>query len=386
MMLRWEGGAPPDGQEWIDVLSEVLGEESGFYWVRFYREPGGWRFDLERRCEPGPDGWSTYRRADESTALRVFTSLVEKGKRLDPSWSPSAASPPAVVVRMPPPSAQPADAAAPGNRQRTARETPPPANEMRTKPVSVAVPASRSERQHLSASARPATHRFPAWRSLRPVLVSTLAVLLVASAWWLSRDKLRWPPASPPTPSPPAALSQGAQTGHEEPEGITQPSPESAQASPDRRPAAPMPVGGPQRDSRQRPAQPSEQGGDEIRPPTPAPTRRPATPPPPPRHGELLNVNDPGLTPPAVVSQSCPPYPPLALERRLRGTVWLNALVDESGAVVEVSRVRASPPGVGFEDAATRCVLSRVYRPATKQDVPVRVRLPILIEFELPGR
>jgi TonB family protein len=86
------------------------------------------------------------------------------------------------------------------------------------------------------------------------------------------------------------------------------------------------------------------------------------------------------------VSQSCPPYPPLALERRLRGTVWLNALVDESGAVVEVSRVRASPPGVGFEDAATRCVLSRVYRPATKQDVPVRVRLPILIEFELPGR
>jgi hypothetical protein len=60
--------------------------------------------------------------------------------------------------------------------------------------------------------------------------------------------------------------------------------------------------------------------------------------------------------------------------------------VDETGAVVEVSRVRASPPGLGFEDMATRCVLSRVYRPARKQDVPVRVRLPVRIEFQPAGR
>jgi TonB family protein len=100
----------------------------------------------------------------------------------------------------------------------------------------------------------------------------------------------------------------------------------------------------------------------------------------------LADVNDPGLTSPVVVSQSCPPYPPLALERRVSATVWLTALVDEKGTVVEVSRVRASPPGLGFEDAATSCVLSRVYRPATKQDVPVRVRLPIRIEFQPPGR
>jgi TonB family protein len=100
----------------------------------------------------------------------------------------------------------------------------------------------------------------------------------------------------------------------------------------------------------------------------------------------VVAADDPGLTPPVVVSQSCPGYPPrLALERRLSGAVRLNAVVDETGAVVEVSRVRASPPGLGFEEAATRCVLSRVYRPGTKQDVPVRVRLPIRIEFHPPG-
>ncbi len=368
------------------MLSEALGQESGFYWVRFYRQPGGWRFDLERQCEPGPDGWSSYRRADESAVLRAFTSLVESGKRLDPSWSPSAASPPAVVVRMPPAAAEPADAAPLRNQRRTALETPPPANEMRTKPVSVAHPASRPQPQRLTTSALTATHRFPARRGLRLVLVTTPAFLLVALAWWFFRDSLPWPPGSPPTPSPPAALSGVAPTGHEEPEEITQPSPESAQSSAGRRPPVPGAVDGTQPDSRQRPAQPSGRGGDESRSPTPAPTRRPATLPPPPRHGELADVNDPGLTAPVVLSQSCPPYPPVALERRLSGTVWLTALVDETGAVVEVSRVRASPRGVGFEAAATRCVLSRVYRPATKQDVPVRVRLPIRIEFQPAGR
>jgi TonB family protein len=100
----------------------------------------------------------------------------------------------------------------------------------------------------------------------------------------------------------------------------------------------------------------------------------------------VADANEPGLTSPVVVSQSCPPYPSLALERGLSGTAWVTALVDEKGSVAEVSGVRASPRGLGFEEAATECVLSRVYRPATKQDVRVRVRLPIRIEFQPPGR
>ncbi len=98
-------------------------------------------------------------------------------------------------------------------------------------------------------------------------------------------------------------------------------------------------------------------------------------------------MNDPGVTPPVLVSgTSRPPYPPLALARGLSGTVSLNALVDETGHVVEVALVRTSAPGVGFEGAAMAQVHSRVYRPARKRGVPVRVRLPIEVQFDVLGR
>jgi TonB family protein len=112
----------------------------------------------------------------------------------------------------------------------------------------------------------------------------------------------------------------------------------------------------------------------------PPPTRSPVQP------EATVDVNDPGLTLPTVVTQKRPLYPPRALERRLSGTVSLKALVGETGAVVEVSIVRASPSGLGFEDAATRSVRDRIYRPATRQGVPVRVWLPIVVEFRFPGR
>jgi protein TonB len=91
--------------------------------------------------------------------------------------------------------------------------------------------------------------------------------------------------------------------------------------------------------------------------------------------------NDPDLTRPAPVSATPPSYPPLAFQRRVSGTVWLRALVDENGAVAEVSVVRASPTGLGFEGAAMKSVSTRVYQPATKRGVPVRVWLPIAVEF-----
>jgi protein TonB len=100
----------------------------------------------------------------------------------------------------------------------------------------------------------------------------------------------------------------------------------------------------------------------------------------------MVDVNDPGITLPVPLTQTRPRYPPLALARRLSGTVWLTALVDETGAVIDVSVVRASPRGSDFEEAATRYVRTRVYRPATKEGVPVRVWLPIVVEFRLPNR
>jgi len=102
MLVRWEGGAPPDKGGWFAALGEALGEEAGFYWVRFYREPGGWRFDLERHRPPLGRG-PTFEQADESIALRVYTVLVESGKPIDPGWRPSTPSPVPATVRSPAP-------------------------------------------------------------------------------------------------------------------------------------------------------------------------------------------------------------------------------------------------------------------------------------------
>jgi TonB family protein len=100
------------------------------------------------------------------------------------------------------------------------------------------------------------------------------------------------------------------------------------------------------------------------------------------QRGALVDWTDPDLTRPRPVTTSPPRYPPLAFQRRVSGTVWLTALVTETGAVADVVVRRASPTGLGFEDAALSSVRARVYQPATKQGVPVRVWLPIAVEFK----
>jgi protein TonB len=115
--------------------------------------------------------------------------------------------------------------------------------------------------------------------------------------------------------------------------------------------------------------------------PVPTPAAESVPTPTPIQRGALVAWNDPDLTRPVPVSATPPRFPPIALQRRVSGTVWLRALVDETGAVAEVSVDRASPTGLGFESAATASVRTRVYQPATKRGVPVRVWLPIAVEF-----
>jgi len=464
MVVKWEGGDPPDKGAWFDVLSEALGEEANSCWVRFYREPEGWRFDLECR-QASRFNEPSFKRADESIALHVYKLLVESGKPLDPGWRPLAPSPPAAIVRTPAPvvapAAPPVAEAAPaplgeapppaaegnlpaggrrGRRRRRRNRSPAqpePVRETKTESVGATLPSPAPEPepppepQPLPEPQPPPAPRPPGWRGLRPAIVYLPAVLLVAFAGWLSRDRLQSRPASPPVPSPSATVSQealAAQKRLTELEAVVaQLEQERAQVSPGRRPAARAPIGATQQASGRPPTQPVEKRAVEILAPTtapgptappvtapaaaPAPTdvplptelpvstdaagttapvpaaaAEPPSTPSPVQRGAMVDVNDPGLTRPVPVTQTRPRYPPLALERRLSGTVWLEALVDETGAVVEVSLVRASPRGLGFEDAATRYVRTRVYRPATKQGVPVRVRLPIVVEFRHPGR
>ncbi len=104
------------------------------------------------------------------------------------------------------------------------------------------------------------------------------------------------------------------------------------------------------------------------------------------RPGTLVDISDPGLRPPVVVEQTQPRYPPIALARRVAGSVELRALIDETGRVAEVSVVKVEPRGVGFEEEALRHARSRRYRPGTKDGVAVRVWMSITVSFRPPPK
>jgi serine/threonine-protein kinase len=117
-------------------------------------------------------------------------------------------------------------------------------------------------------------------------------------------------------------------------------------------------------------------------PPTPEPLPPPTTLPPV-RPGDLVEAEDPAVTLPVFLSGRPVGYPPAAERLQREGTVVVEALVDETGTVTEVRVVEPSVPGMGFEAAAIRQVMSRRYRPATKDGVPVRIWIRIRVNFRL---
>jgi protein TonB len=425
MVVAWEGGDPPDKSSWIAVARAGLNEGETSYWLRFYRHPQGWRFELDRREADE----AAFDRAEEGVALHLYTLLLEKGLPLDPEWRPGAPGPPPSIASLPDALASPA-AASPspdydahvhrdvpsvgrgyrrGKNKKKRREArrreaesagetredggaPAPAPDI--EPVPVSPP---------DASAGPVGRR----RLARLVLVYLPALVLLAFAAWLARDRFLSRPSSPATPSPSATQREDsfAERRLKELEAVVaQLRQERAQAPARPAPPARTAVGA----ARPVAAQPSPTPVTAPTAPVPTAVLSPeflsddtsgasaaiplgvseplSTPPPPPQAGDLADVNDPGVTAPAAVTRTVPRYPPLARERRLSGTVRLRALVDETGAVVDVAVVQASPPRLGFEEAAVAHARTRVYKPATKEGVPVRVWLPIVVEFRFPDR
>jgi TonB family protein len=114
--------------------------------------------------------------------------------------------------------------------------------------------------------------------------------------------------------------------------------------------------------------------------PAPAPIMVPARP------GDLVDINDPGLTQPELLEEGPKRFPPLALQRRLGGDVDVRALIDETGRVIDVQVLKVAPRDLGFEQAAVRTVRGRRYRPATKDGVPVRVWKPFRVTFPKPAQ
>jgi len=78
-----------------------------------------------------------------------------------------------------------------------------------------------------------------------------------------------------------------------------------------------------------------------------------------------------------------PDYPDLGVLSRTAGVVILQAVVDESGRVVELEVIRAPRPDPGFSQAALDAVAAWRYRPGTVNGRPVAVRMSVRVEFSL---
>jgi len=119
-------------------------------------------------------------------------------------------------------------------------------------------------------------------------------------------------------------------------------------------------------------------------PPATIPATLPPTTIPAIRPGTLVNLSDPGVTPPVADRTPSPVYPPIALRQRVEGTVELNVFVDEKGNVVDAQVVKSAGGRAGLNEAAVESVKKRRYRPATKDGVPVKVWMSVIVRFELP--
>lgn len=125
------------------------------------------------------------------------------------------------------------------------------------------------------------------------------------------------------------------------------------------------------------------QTGQRPRPPAETTTRQPAQPPAPPavQEGDLVELTA-DVTPPRLLSQPDPQYPPIARRLGREATIQLRLLVDENGRVIQIERLGRTV-GMGFEEEATGVARGTVWRPATKDGVKVRVWVPFSVRFQL---
>jgi protein TonB len=101
--------------------------------------------------------------------------------------------------------------------------------------------------------------------------------------------------------------------------------------------------------------------------------------------GTLVNLSDAGVTPPVPEKAPSLQYPSRALRQRVEGTVELSILVDERGVVTDAQVVTSAGGRAGLDEAAMENARKRKYRPATKDGVPVKVWMPLRVQFKLPG-
>lgn len=88
------------------------------------------------------------------------------------------------------------------------------------------------------------------------------------------------------------------------------------------------------------------------------------------------------VTPPAPTYKPEPGYTPQARHDKIEGTVVLWIIVDSQGDVTDAREV-SKPLGDGLDEKAIETVKTWKFKPATRNGVPVPVRIIVEITFQL---
>jgi TonB family protein len=86
---------------------------------------------------------------------------------------------------------------------------------------------------------------------------------------------------------------------------------------------------------------------------------------------------------PSVLRHKTPVYPEKAEFTGTEGRVWVQALVNWEGEVVDARIAKASGTDVGFEEAALKAAYECRYKPALKDGRPVAVWVTYPVTFKL---
>lgn len=86
------------------------------------------------------------------------------------------------------------------------------------------------------------------------------------------------------------------------------------------------------------------------------------------------------ILPPARTGYVAPVYPPIAIQARSEGTVILEAVIDETGTVRDVTVIRSVPL---LDRAAIDAVRQWRYSPTRLNNVPVAIIMTVSVTFTL---
>lgn len=87
-MVAWEGKAPKDRAEWMEILQTVFAGSPGTHRLRFHPGPNGWRFELESRGDEPLDDSEIVANGPDTIRFNIAVALKERGKPIDPQWDP----------------------------------------------------------------------------------------------------------------------------------------------------------------------------------------------------------------------------------------------------------------------------------------------------------